>query len=156
MIFAPFTGVNHHMQSAFFGAAFIANEKIESYEWLFRTFLSAMGGKGSGKRKKIAVIRNKVEDSIQRAKSSSEAMDFLVSSVLKIDESLRHIVPSTMQASQQEYENFIGCQIPEQIQIHHPNDVRSKGRSKRIKRAKELPKSRKGKNVKKDMKDAAI
>jgi uncharacterized protein YggE len=63
------------------------------------------------KRKKIAVIRNKVEDSIQRAKSSSEAMDFLVSSVLKIDESLRYIVPSTMQASQQEYaesqaENF--------------------------------------------------
>jgi hypothetical protein len=50
MIFAPFTGVNHHMQSVFFGAAFIANEKIESYEWLFQTFLSAMGGKGSGKK----------------------------------------------------------------------------------------------------------
>jgi hypothetical protein len=76
--------------------------------------------------------------------------------VSSIDESLRHIVPSKMQASQQEYENFIGCQIPEQIQIHPPNGARSKGRSKRIKRAKELPKSRKGKNVKKDMKDAAI
>jgi hypothetical protein len=45
MKFAPFTGVNHHMQSVFFGAAFLANEKIESYEWLFRTFLVAMGGK---------------------------------------------------------------------------------------------------------------
>jgi hypothetical protein len=45
MIFAPFTGVNHHMQSVLFGAAFLANEKIESYEWLFRTFLSAMGRK---------------------------------------------------------------------------------------------------------------
>ena len=31
MKFAPFTGVNHHMQSVFFGAAFIADEKIESY-----------------------------------------------------------------------------------------------------------------------------
>jgi hypothetical protein len=45
MKFVPFTGVNHHMQSVCFGAAFIVNEKIESYEWLFRTFLLAMGGK---------------------------------------------------------------------------------------------------------------
>jgi hypothetical protein len=28
-----------------FGAAFIAIERIESYEWLFQTFLLAMGGK---------------------------------------------------------------------------------------------------------------
>jgi hypothetical protein len=28
-----------------FGAAFLANEKIESYKWLFQTFLLAMGGK---------------------------------------------------------------------------------------------------------------
>ena len=31
MIFAPFTGVNHHLQSVFFGAAFLLNEKKESY-----------------------------------------------------------------------------------------------------------------------------
>jgi hypothetical protein len=35
MKFAPFTGVNNHMRSVFLGAAFIINEKIESYEWLF-------------------------------------------------------------------------------------------------------------------------
>jgi transposase-like protein len=28
-----------------FGVAFIANKKIESYEWLFQTLLLAMGGK---------------------------------------------------------------------------------------------------------------
>lgn len=44
MIFAPFTGVNHHKASVFFGAAFLHDEKIESFEWLFRTFLKAMGG----------------------------------------------------------------------------------------------------------------
>ena len=44
MKFVPFTGVNHHLQSVFLGAAFLANEKIESYEWLFKTFLNAMGG----------------------------------------------------------------------------------------------------------------
>jgi transposase-like protein len=33
------------MRSIFFGAAFLADEKIESYVWLFQTFLRAMGGK---------------------------------------------------------------------------------------------------------------
>jgi hypothetical protein len=28
MIFAPFTGVNHHLQSVFFGGAFLLNERI--------------------------------------------------------------------------------------------------------------------------------
>jgi hypothetical protein len=45
MKFCPFTCINHHMQSVFLGSAFIVNEKIESYEWLFMTFLSVMGGK---------------------------------------------------------------------------------------------------------------
>ena len=44
MKFVPFTGVNHHLQSVFLGAAFLDNEKIESYEWLFKTFLKTMGG----------------------------------------------------------------------------------------------------------------
>jgi hypothetical protein len=31
MKFSSFTGVNHHMCSIFFSAAFLADEKIESY-----------------------------------------------------------------------------------------------------------------------------
>jgi hypothetical protein len=46
MIFAPFTGVNHHLQSIFLGVAFLANEKVESYVWLFKIILKAMGGVG--------------------------------------------------------------------------------------------------------------
>jgi zinc finger SWIM domain-containing protein 3 len=45
MIFTPFTGVANHLESVFFGGAFLLNERIESYEWLFRTFLNALGGK---------------------------------------------------------------------------------------------------------------
>lgn len=44
LVFTPFTGVNHHKSCVTFGAAFIPNEKIESYKWVFRTFLKAMGG----------------------------------------------------------------------------------------------------------------
>jgi hypothetical protein len=44
MIFCPFTGINHHMGSVFYGAALIVNEKVESYKWVFETFLKAMDG----------------------------------------------------------------------------------------------------------------
>jgi hypothetical protein len=83
-------------------------------------------------------------------------MNFLLSSVHNIDDSLGHIVPSMVQLIHDEYENYINCKIPEEIQIHHPNDVRSKGMSKRIKTAKELPKARKKLNVKKLMKEPPL
>jgi hypothetical protein len=45
MKFAPFTRVNHHMQSVIFGVAFLVDDRIKSYEWYFQPFLEAMGGK---------------------------------------------------------------------------------------------------------------
>jgi hypothetical protein len=95
------------------------------------------------RRKKISIARNKFKDLIQQAKSSAKGMDFIVSGLMNIHASLHHIAPTTMQTRQEEYEGFIGCQIPEQINIHPPTDVLSKGRSKRIKKSKELPKPRK-------------
>jgi hypothetical protein len=74
-------------------------------------------------------------------------MDFLVSSMMNIDASLGQIVPTTMQTRQEEYEGFIGGQISEQIDIHPPTNVRSKERSKRIQKAKKLPKPCKRKNA---------
>jgi hypothetical protein len=68
-----------------------------------------------------------------------------------MEASFDQIVPTTVQTHQEEYESFIGCQIPKQVEIHPPTEVRSKGRSKRIKRAKELTKPRKGKNTKNAM-----
>ncbi|KAM5576773.1 protein FAR1-RELATED SEQUENCE 5-like [Rosa sericea] len=43
--FAPFVGVNHHKQTVVFGAALLYDETIESFKWLFETFLGAMSGK---------------------------------------------------------------------------------------------------------------
>ncbi|PNX75333.1 protein FAR1-related sequence 5-like, partial [Trifolium pratense] len=45
MPFAPFTGLNHHFQSILFGCALLQDETQRSFEWLFRTWLDAMGGK---------------------------------------------------------------------------------------------------------------
>ena len=45
MPFAPFTGVNHHLQSIQFGCALLLDETEESFVWAFETWLRAMGGK---------------------------------------------------------------------------------------------------------------
>ncbi|XP_039137519.1 protein FAR1-RELATED SEQUENCE 5-like [Dioscorea cayenensis subsp. rotundata] len=40
--FAPFVGVNHHMQFILFGCALIADEKEESFLWVFQAWLKCM------------------------------------------------------------------------------------------------------------------
>ena len=44
MIFALFTGMDNHRLCVTFGAAFLGDEKAESFMWLFDKFLGAMGG----------------------------------------------------------------------------------------------------------------
>uniref|UniRef100_A0A1D1YUK7 Protein FAR1-RELATED SEQUENCE n=1 Tax=Anthurium amnicola TaxID=1678845 RepID=A0A1D1YUK7_9ARAE len=43
--FCVFTGVNNHKQTITFGAAFLYDKSIDSFKWLFDTFIKAMGGK---------------------------------------------------------------------------------------------------------------
>ncbi|KAI0498641.1 hypothetical protein KFK09_019531 [Dendrobium nobile] len=42
---APFVGVNNHWQNILFGLAFLSEETIESFTWLFKTFVRIMGNK---------------------------------------------------------------------------------------------------------------
>uniref|UniRef100_A0A8R7TIL7 Protein FAR1-RELATED SEQUENCE n=1 Tax=Triticum urartu TaxID=4572 RepID=A0A8R7TIL7_TRIUA len=102
-------------------------------------------------RKKISIVRNKLEDLIQKAKHSDEGMDFLTSSVLNIEAPLDEMVPTSgvKHTRQDEYEAFIGCNIPTEIDIHPPTDVRTVGRCKRIKREKEISEEEQKKKKKK-------
>ena len=45
MPFAPFIGINWHGQSFMLGCAFVRQELTSSFDWIFRAFLEAMGGK---------------------------------------------------------------------------------------------------------------
>ncbi len=43
MPFATFIGVNHHGQSILLGCALLSHEDVETFKWVFSTWLSAMG-----------------------------------------------------------------------------------------------------------------
>ncbi|KAI3462516.1 hypothetical protein Pfo_019179 [Paulownia fortunei] len=45
LICAPFVGINHHGHNVMFGCAYLSDETVMTFEWLFRTFLRAMGNK---------------------------------------------------------------------------------------------------------------
>ncbi|CAH9118102.1 unnamed protein product [Cuscuta europaea] len=45
MICGPFIGMNQHCKNIMFGCGFMLNEKVESFVWLFQTFLKSMGVK---------------------------------------------------------------------------------------------------------------
>ena len=97
--------------------------------------------------KKISDSRNKFEDLIQMAKNSEQGMNFLYSSLPNLVVPLQKITPATRVDEQDEYESFLGNRIPTEVDIHPPNDIRSKGRSKRIRKSKE-PKTGSGSKVK--------
>ena len=45
LICAPIVSTNNHRKNVMFGCAFIADEKVESFEWILENFLKAMKGK---------------------------------------------------------------------------------------------------------------
>ncbi|XP_074267103.1 protein FAR1-RELATED SEQUENCE 5-like [Silene latifolia] len=45
MIFAPFTGVDHHKKSVTFGASLMSRENDQNFKWIFTKILDCMGGK---------------------------------------------------------------------------------------------------------------
>ena len=88
--------------------------------------------------KKISESRNKFEDLIQMAKNSEQGVDFIYSSLSNLVEPLEKITPAAAENKQDEYESFFGSKIPNEVNIHPPNDIKSKGRCKRIKRSKDV------------------
>jgi hypothetical protein len=79
-------------------------------------------------RRKMSSAHNKFEDIFQMAKTLEEGMDILIQNL----ESLSLLFQPNMQTTQEEQENFIGMSIPEDVQVHPPNVIRSKGKCKRI------------------------
>jgi hypothetical protein len=94
-------------------------------------------------RRKISDSRNKFEDLIQMAKNSEQGMEFLYSSLSNLVEPLQNIISAATVNKQDEFESFLGGKIPQEVEIHPPNDINSRGRSKRNKKSKEKKPPRK-------------
>jgi len=80
------------------------------------------------KRRKMSIAQNKFEDIFQTAKTSEDAMDILIQNL----ESLSLLFQPPTRTRQEEQESFIGMSIPENVEVHPPSEIRSKGRCKRI------------------------
>ena len=79
------------------------------------------------------------------AKNSEQGMEFLYSSLANLVEPLQKIIPAATVTKQDEFESFLGGKIPHEVEIHPPNDIKSKGWCKRIKKSKEKKAPRKRK-----------
>jgi hypothetical protein len=89
-------------------------------------------------KKKISDARNKFEDLIQKSKHSNEGIDFINSGLSNLEAPLLTMIPSGATSKQDEFESFVGTKIPNEVSIHPPNDLKAKGRCKRIKKSKEM------------------
>jgi hypothetical protein len=81
-----------------------------------------------GMTRKMSSAHNKFEDIFQMAKTSEEGMDILIQDL----ESLSLLFQPTVQTTQEEQENFNGMSIPDDVQVHPPNAICSKGKCKTI------------------------
>ena len=69
--------------------------------------------------------------------NSKQGIEFLHSSLSNLAEPLQKIMPAMRVDKQEEYETFLGNKIPNEVDIHPPTDIISKGRSKRIRKSKD-------------------
>jgi hypothetical protein len=81
-------------------------------------------------QKLISDTSNKIESLFIQVKNSLDAMQLLRDGVYALGDRITDMVPAKEQSGIEEFE---GYPIPMQVDIHLPNDIRSKGRIKRIK-----------------------
>uniref|UniRef100_A0A8R7U3A4 SWIM-type domain-containing protein n=1 Tax=Triticum urartu TaxID=4572 RepID=A0A8R7U3A4_TRIUA len=84
-------------------------------------------------KRKIALIRNKLEDLIQKSKGSMEGIEFLHTSLCNAEMALAHLVPAVACNTHENEESFIGSIIPKHVTIHTPADINARGTCSRIK-----------------------
>jgi hypothetical protein len=84
-------------------------------------------------QKLVSDTSNKMESLFIQAKNSLNAMQILRDGVFALGERISDMVPAKELSRIEEFEQFLGCTIPMQVDIHPPSDIRSKGRIKRIK-----------------------
>ena len=84
-------------------------------------------------QKMVADAYKKVEELISQAKQSHAGVQCFRDGIYALGDELNKIVPAKEKSQIQEFEEFLGYTIPDEVNIHPPNDIRSRGKIKRIK-----------------------
>jgi hypothetical protein len=85
------------------------------------------------KRKLVSEIRQTLDDTIRLAEHSPVELETLRNTLCDMKRNLSQRVAADNPSRQDEFEAYIGCSMPNQVEIHPPSDVHTKGRCKRIK-----------------------
>ena len=85
------------------------------------------------KRKMVSEIHQAVDDTIRLAEHSPEELEALRNILIDMKRNVSERVVANHPSRQDEFEAYIGCTMPNQVEIHPPTDVHTKGRCKRIK-----------------------
>lgn len=101
-------------------------------------------------QKMLSEACNQMEKLILQAKQSAAAMQLLRDELVVLGDKLNEMVPEKELSQIEEFESYLGCSIPSQIEIHPPNDTRSRGRIKRIKGHNDKEKKQNKKRKKKE------
>ena len=85
------------------------------------------------KQKMISEIHQTLDDTIRLAEHSPQELEALRDGLLGMKRNLSQKVTANNPSRQDEFEAYIGCTMPGEVEIHPPTDVHTKGRCKRIK-----------------------
>lgn len=81
----------------------------------------------------VSEIHQTLDDTIRLAEQSPEELEALRNTLLDMKRNMSQRVAANCPSREDEFEAYIGCSIPNQVEIHPPTDVRTKGRCKKIK-----------------------
>ena len=84
-------------------------------------------------QKLISETSNRIESLFVQAKNSPDAMQILRDGVFALGDRITDMIPAKELSRIEDFEDFLGCPVLMQVEIHPPTDIRSKGRIKRIK-----------------------
>jgi hypothetical protein len=84
-------------------------------------------------QKTVADTYKKMEEMLTQANQSLGGVQFLRDGIFALADELNKIVPAKKPTPVQEFQYFLGCDIPDEVSIHPPNDILSRGKIKRIK-----------------------
>ena len=84
-------------------------------------------------KRKIDLVRNKLEDLMRNSKGAIEGSEFLHTSLCDAKLALTQLVPAVACNTHENEESFIGSIIPKHVTIHTPTDINARGTCSRIK-----------------------